>query len=125
MPQCMFEDCLALASKECLIDTMEGDLVWTLACDGCAVDAVKSLPLQADGRYKLHRAYGEHRHDELVREAADTGLCPLCGSEIEKISSGHERDSSQDRCRCSSAKCKFECLEPGAWLSAPGRKERE
>lgn len=127
MPQCMFENCLALASKECMIDTTERDLVWTLACDDCAVNAVKSLPLTADGKYKLHADKcrscglydGAHEVDCLaVQHAAREKLQAECDHQSGTVTRTTGDPPGAPCCR----RCGLELLE---LLRPPAREPSE
>jgi len=54
--------------------------------------------------------------DILIKKYLDSGYsheCPVCGNEVEFISSGHERDSSGDMYKC--IKCDWMVSEIGIW----------
>jgi len=51
--------------------------------------------------------------DEEIIEAEKSGSCPRCNGDMERESSGHERDSSQDQHQCSS--CDFSYGEMAVW----------
>lgn len=50
----------------------------------------------------------------LIRKAEEDHVCPICGAEMDRIPSGHERDSSNDRTECPT--CKWGYGETETWF---------